>query len=149
LTRLLDMVGANPLLPNAIRLIMAQRLVRRLDDATKQPYQPDDAMKNHIQGIIDTFPSSVSKPDISSLTLYKPGSSAEKPFGFDGQIALREQLVMSSGIQQLLRLPPAQITSDDLQAKAIEDGMRTMLHDGVLKAISGQTTIEEVFRVVS
>lgn len=149
LTRLLDMVGVNPLLPSAIRLIMAQRLVRRLDDATKQPYQPDDSLKNHIQGIIDTFPSSIAKPDINSLTLYKPGSSADNPFGFDGQIALREQLVMSHGVQQLLRLPPAQITSEDLQAKAVEDGMRTMLHDGVLKAISGQTTIEEVFRVVS
>jgi type II secretory ATPase GspE/PulE/Tfp pilus assembly ATPase PilB-like protein len=35
-----------------------------------------------------------------------------------------------------------------LQAQAVSDGMRTMLHDGVLKAIAGLTTIEEVYRVV-
>ncbi|HET7827495.1 MAG TPA: hypothetical protein VFK97_01340, partial [Candidatus Saccharimonadales bacterium] len=58
------------------------------------------------------------------------------------------QLQMTHGVQQLLRQTPNQITTEMLQAQAVQDGMRTMLHDGVLKAIAGQTTIEEVYRVV-
>ena len=147
LTRMLDMVGINPLFASAIRLIMAQRLVRRLDDATKQPYEPDEGLKHQLQSVIDSFPPNLQKPDISQVKLYKPGSAASNPFGYSGQLAVREQLIMTPGVQQLLRLPPNQITTDMLQAKATEEGMRTMLHDGILKAIAGLTTLEEVYRV--
>jgi len=148
LTRMLDMVGINPLFANAMHLIMAQRLVRRLDDSIKQPYQPDEGLKNQIQAVINDFPPHLQQPSIDNLTLYKPGSSAANPFGYSGQIALREQLRMTPGVQALLRLPPNQITTDDLQAKAVEEGMRTMLQDGILKVIAGDTTLEEVYRVV-
>lgn len=148
LTRMLDMVGINPLFANAMHLVMAQRLVRRLDDATKQSYQPDAELKNQLQAVINSLPPHVEKPNLDNLTLYKPGSSPANPFGFSGQLALREQLQMTHGVQQLLRKPPNEITTEQLQAQAVSDGMRTMLHDGVLKAIAGWTTIEEVYRVV-
>jgi type IV pilus assembly protein PilB len=148
LTRMLDMVGINPLFANAMHLVMAQRLVRRLDEATKQAYQPDEALKSQLQAVVDSLPPHLQKPDLTNLTLYKPVSSPGNPFGYSGQLALREQLQMTAGVQQLLRLPPNQITTEMLQAKAVSEGMRTMLQDGVLKAIAGLTTIEEVYRVV-
>jgi type II secretory ATPase GspE/PulE/Tfp pilus assembly ATPase PilB-like protein len=148
LTRMLDMVGINPLFANAMHLVMAQRLVRRLDDKTKQPYQPDDNLKSQLQAVIDSLPPHIQKPNLDNLTLYKAVKSADNPFGFSGQLALREQLQMTHGVQQLLRQPPNQITTEMLQAQAVQDGMRTMLHDGVLKAIAGLTTLEEVYRVV-
>ncbi|MBI5906845.1 type II/IV secretion system protein [Candidatus Saccharibacteria bacterium] len=148
LTRMLDLVGINPLFASAMHLIMAQRLVRRLDDTTKQPYKPDDALKQQLQSVIDSMPPSIQKPDINQITLYKPGSSDKNPFGYTGQLALREQLIMTPGVQQLLRLPPNQITTEILQAKAVQEGMRTMLQDGILKAFQGLTTLEEVYRVV-
>ncbi len=149
LSRMLDYIGVNPLFSSAIHLIMAQRLIRCLDESTRQPYQPDDSLKAQLQGVIDTLPPGVDRPDLSQLTLYKPGSSDENPFGYKGQIAIREQLQMTPGVQQLLRLPPGQVTTDMLEQKAVEEGMITMLQDGILKAIAGQTTIEEVYRVVS
>jgi type II secretory ATPase GspE/PulE/Tfp pilus assembly ATPase PilB-like protein len=148
LARMMDMVGVNPLFASSMHLVMAQRLVRRLDDATKQPYKPDDALVKQLQSVIDTLPSSVEKPNMSNLTLYKPGSSEQNPFGFSGQLAVREQLVMSPGVQALLKLPPNQVTTQMIEEKAVEEGMRTMLHDGVLKAVAGLTTIEEVYRVL-
>jgi type II secretory ATPase GspE/PulE/Tfp pilus assembly ATPase PilB-like protein len=148
LTRMLDMVGINPLFASAIHLIMAQRLVRRLDDATKQSYKPDENLKAQLKSVIDTLPPNVARPDVNSITLYKEVKTAENPFGFKGQLALREQLVMTPGVQKMLGLPPAQITTEALQAEAVAGGMRTMLQDGVLKAIAGLTTIEEVYRVV-
>lgn len=148
LTRMLDYIGVNPLFASAIHLIMAQRLVRRLDDATKLSYQPDAALKAQLQLIINTLPPNITKPDLTNITLYKPGSSAALPFGYDGQIAIREQLQMTPGVRQLLRLPPGQITTDMLEKQAVEEGMLTMLQDGLLKAIAGETTLEEVYRVV-
>lgn len=148
LTRMLDFVGVNPLFASAIHLIMAQRLVRRLDDDTKQAYQPDEGLKAQLRIVIDGLPPGVERPNIDEVTLYKPGASPEKPFGYSGQIPLREQMLMTPGIQQILRQPPQQVTTDMLQAKAVEDGMITMLQDGVLKAFQGITSLEEVYRVV-
>jgi type II secretory ATPase GspE/PulE/Tfp pilus assembly ATPase PilB-like protein len=147
ITRMADMIGINPLFASAIRLVMAQRLVRRLDDKTKQAYKPDSALIDQIKSVIDKLPPNVAKPDLSNLTLYKPGVSSANPFGYDGQLAIREQLRMTPGVQQLLRLPSNQLTTEILEAKAVSEGMRTMLQDGILKVISGLTTIEEVYRV--
>ncbi|MBI2588704.1 Flp pilus assembly complex ATPase component TadA [Candidatus Saccharibacteria bacterium] len=148
LTRMLDLVGINPLFTSAMRLVMAQRLVRRLDEATRQPYRPDDALKRQLKTVIDTLPADIKRPDINQITLYKAGTSDQNPFGYQGQLALREQLIMTPGVQAILKLPPNQVTTDMLQAKAVEEGMRTILQDGLLKAFDGLTTLEEVYRVV-
>jgi type II secretory ATPase GspE/PulE/Tfp pilus assembly ATPase PilB-like protein len=148
LTRMLDMVGINPLFANAMHLIMAQRLVRRLDNDTKVAFQPDELLKARIKEVIDGFPPQLEKPNLEKITLYKAGSSAQNPFGYSGQLALREQLTMTPEVQRLLRLPANEITTDKLQAQAVAEGMKTMLQDGVTKALAGMTTLEEVYRVV-
>lgn len=149
LTRMIDFVGVNPLFASAMHLIMAQRLVRVLDDKTKQAYQPDEGLKAQLQQVIDSLPPGVERPDLANITLYKPGASAENPFGYVGQMPIREQLQMTPGIQQMLKLPSNQITTELLNQKAVEEGMLTMLQDGILKSIQGITTIEEVYRVVT
>lgn len=148
LTRLVDMAGANPLLSSAIRLIMAQRLVRRLDDKTKQSYQPDNDLKDRLSDIFDSFPPGTEKPDLDSLVLYKPVISKDNPFGYSGQIAIREQLIMTPAISQQLRQTRQKVSTEELHNLAVSDGMITLLQDGVLKAAAGHTSIEEIFRVV-
>lgn len=148
LTRMLDMIGINPLFASAMRLVMAQRLVRRLDEATKQPYKPDEALKQQLQSVIETFPPELKQPDVNEVTLYKAGKSKDNPFGYSGQLAIREQLLMTSGVQEILKLPPNQVTTEMLEKKAVAEGMRTLLHDGLLKAFNGETSLEEVYRVV-
>jgi type II secretory ATPase GspE/PulE/Tfp pilus assembly ATPase PilB-like protein len=148
LTRLMDVIGENPLFVSAIRLIMAQRLVRRLDDATKQPYHPDEATKQQLQQIIDTFPEGQDKPNLDNIQLFKPGSSQANPYGFSGQIALREQLLMAGMIEHLLQQPGRQLPTAEIEEAAIKSGMTTILHDGIQKVIEGSTTLEEVYRVV-
>ena len=148
LTRMLDMIGINPLFASAMRLVMAQRLVRRLDDSTKQPYKPDEALKQQLQSVIETFPPELKRPDVNEVTLYKAGQSKDNPFGYSGQLAIREQLLMTSGVQEILKLPPNQVTTEMLEKKAVAEGMRTLLQDGLLKAFEGLTTLEEIYRVV-
>lgn len=148
LTRMVDIIGQNPLFSSAIRLIMAQRLVRRLDDASKIAYAPDQALLAKLQAIVDTFPSQVPKPDLRQITLYKAGTSADNPFGYKGQIALREQMVISEPLRELLVSPAVTVSAQQLESVAVQGGMLTMLHNAVLRLLEGQTTVEEVFRVL-
>lgn len=147
LTRLADVIGQNPLFVSAIRLVMAQRLVRRLDDSIKIAYEPDEATLQRIHQVLETLPASVTKPTLDNLKLYKPGNSAENPYGFKGQIALREQFVMKGRIVDVLT-DDKKSTTEDIEKAAIESGMRTMLQDGMLKVVAGQTTLDELYRVL-
>jgi type II secretory ATPase GspE/PulE/Tfp pilus assembly ATPase PilB-like protein len=148
LTRLMDVIGQNPLFVSAIRLVMAQRLVRRLDDASKQPYKPDAGTLAQLKEIIDGFPSNIPKPDLGSLTLYKPGSSADNPYGYRGQLAIREQFMMTGEMRKLLENTQTILSTQEIEEAASKSGMRTMRQDGILKALAGETTLEEVYRVV-
>lgn len=148
LTRLMDVIGENPLFASAIRLVMAQRLVRRLDDASKQPEPATDQDKAIIQEVVATLPETVEKPDLNNLQLYKAGNSADNPYGFKGQIALREQFIMSEKILELLQGKEKHLTTQAIEQAAIASGMTTMLQTGILKVIAGETTLEEVYRVV-
>lgn len=148
LTRLADVIGQNPLFVSSIRLVMAQRLVRRLDDTTKQPYTPDAPTLEKLRQVIDTLPANIQRPDLQTIQLYKPGSSAENPYGYQGQVPVREQFLMTGEIRKLLETHTGILSTQTIEAAAIASGMRTMLQDGILKVLAGETTIEEVYRVV-
>jgi type IV pilus assembly protein PilB len=147
LTRMADIIGQNPLFVSAIRLVMAQRLVRRLDDDLKQAYTPDEAVLRRLQEVVDGLPEGIEKPDLSNLQLYHPGSSDENPYGFKGQVALREQFLMAGEVSKLLE-KGGNPTVQEIEAAASRSGMRTMFQDAILKVIDGQTTLEEVTRVL-
>lgn len=148
LARLMDIIGQNPLFVSAIRLVMAQRLIRRLDDSTKQPYQATEAELQKIQQVLDTLPTTIAKPDLSKVQLFKPGSSPENPYGYSGQLAIREQFRMTGEIRNILEHPSAVLSAQSIELAATKSGMRTMLQDGILKVCAGETTLEEVYRVV-
>jgi len=148
LTRLMDVIGTNPLFVSAIRLIMAQRLVRKLDDNLKQPYKPNEKIIARLKDIVSTLPAGIERPDVDNLQLYKAGSSEKNPYGFSGQLAIREQFMMTGEVDKLLRSSGTEVSVNEIESAAIKSGMTTMLQNGVLKVIAGQTTIDEVFRVV-
>ena len=149
LTRIADIIGQNPLFVSAIRLVMAQRLVRRLDDSTKQSYTPSEADWKQINEVLDTLPEGFERPNLDGLQLYKPGSSEANPYGYQGQLAIREQFTMSLHMHELLENPKVIISTHAIEEAARKSGMRTMLQDGMLKVIGGQTTLEEIARVLS
>ena len=98
--------------------------------------------------IINTLPPGVERPSLDGLKLYKPGSSEGNPYGFSGQIALREQLTMTDSVVKVITTPGIVVKTTDIESAASVDGMLTMMQDAVRKVIDGQTTIEEVFRVL-
>lgn len=148
LTRMVDVIGQNPLFVSAIRLVMAQRLVRKLDDKLKIAYPVDPATIQKIKQVIDTLPEGIPKPDLTQVKLYKAGSSPDNPYGFKGQLAVREQFVMTGPIRELLEKSPAGLSAQTIEEAAIKSGMRTMLQDGMLKVLAGETTLDEIYRVI-
>jgi len=148
LTRMEEIIGQNPLFVSAIRLVMGQRLVRKLDDSIKQEREPTQAELERIQSVLSTFPENIDKPDISSLKLYDPGTSDENPYGYNGQLVLREQFTMTPGVRELLEKPNTKLTTQIIEAAASKGGMLTMEQKGILRVINGETTLDEIYRVV-
>lgn len=147
-TRLLDAIGENPLYASAIRLIQAQRLVRQLDDKTKQAVPIEPALKNHLHNIVDSIHADVDLSHLQDVQLYQPGASPENPFGYSGQFAIRELLTMNEDMRQLLTRPAHELSTELIEKVAVESGMLTMQQDGVLRALKGDTTYEEIARVI-
>ncbi len=148
LTRIADIIGQNPLFISAIRLVMAQRLIRRLDDSLKQAYTPTEAELKQIKEVVDGLPEGIERPKLEGLQLYKPGKSDDDPFGYKGQLAIREQFTMSEPLRAILQDPKLSVTTQTIEEAATKSGMLTMLQDGMLKVIAGETTLDELYRVV-
>lgn len=147
-SRMIDLIGVNPIFSTAIRLVIAQRLLRRLDDATKQPYEPDEATKRWIFETLKDLPAHVDKPDLNAITLYRPVASEQSPFGYSGRLIVMEQLVVDESIQKFLRGDVADVHAETIEKEARAAGMVTLLENAVLAALRGETTLEEVNRVI-
>ena len=148
LTRISDIIGQNPLFVSAIRLVMAQRLLRKLDDSIKIAYTPSESDWKKINEVLETLPESIPKPNLDGLQIYKPGKSDSNPYGYSGQIAVREQFTMTEELRHLLENPKSQVSSQTIEAAASKSGMRTIVQDAMLKVIAGETTLQELVRVV-
>lgn len=146
-SRMIDLIGVNPIFSSAIRLVIAQRLVRRLAD-NKEAYEPDESTKQWIRNTLKDLPERIEKPDLENIQLYRPVVSEDSPFGYNGRMVIMEQLVVSDEIQKFLRGDIADVHSEVIAKTAREQGMVTLLENGVLAALRGETTIDEINRVI-
>jgi type IV pilus assembly protein PilB len=138
ITRLTEMDVETFLVASAVDCVVAQRLARKLCDRCKESYEPDHAELEQCG-----FPE--HRWEEISL-LYRPvGCTQCSNTGYRGRLGLYEVMVMSEEIE---RLAVERASSDIIQTVAIEQGMTTLKDDGLEKARRGQTSIEEVLRVV-
>ena len=148
-SRMIDMIGVNPIFSSAIRLIIAQRLVRRLHDASKEEYEPDEATRNYVREVLKDLPDSYEdKPDLDNFKLWKPVSTEEVPFGYKGRMVIMEQMVVDEEIQKFIRGDIIDIHTEVIEKTAKSRGMLTLEQVGVLAALRGETTLDEVNRVI-
>ncbi|MDB5161542.1 MAG: ral secretion pathway protein type secretion system ATPase [Candidatus Saccharibacteria bacterium] len=147
-SRMIDLIGVNPIFSSAIRLVIAQRLVRRLDDATKEAYDPDEPTKQWVKAALANLPEHVEKPDLDNFKLYRPVVTDSNPFGYAGRIVIMEQMVVNEDIQKFLRGDIQDVHAEVIEKAARAGGMVSLLERGVLAALRGDTTLDEVNRVV-
>lgn len=147
-SRMIDMIGQNPIFSSAVRLLIAQRLVRRLHDESKEEYEPDEATRRWVKETLKGIPDTVDCPDLDAFKLWRPVSTPEAPFGYKGRIPVMEQLIVTEEIQKFLRGDILDIHAEAIEEVAKKQGTITLLQAGVLAALRGETTIEEVNRVI-
>jgi general secretion pathway protein E len=135
-TRLLDMGVEDYLLTSTVNGILAQRLVRRLEPthAERVAALPEVVEEFGLRRFTDADP----------VMLYKPVASSLTSTGYLGRTTIMEFLVMSDPIRRLVM---QRAGMGDIEEEARREGMRTMYEDGLVKALDGVTTLEEVLRV--
>lgn len=152
--RLVDMGAETFLLTSTIRIIIAQRLVRKLT-GKKEQYNLSKAGIKSLEKNVDLARvlEALKKENIvkakdtwETIPFYRPVISHDNPEGYHGRMGIHEILNVTQTIRDLII---AGATSDKIEAQAKQEGMLTMIEDGIFKAVQGVTTIEEVLRVIS
>jgi type II secretory ATPase GspE/PulE/Tfp pilus assembly ATPase PilB-like protein len=147
-SRMVDMIGMNPIFSSAIRLLIAQRLVRKLDE-NKQEYSPDEATKKWVRKVLEGVPAEKIPQDISGdFKLWRPVVSNDSPFGYKGRVVVMEMMIVNDNISAFLRGERGTISTEAIEAQARADGLLTLLQQGVIMALKGETTLDEVNRVI-
>ena len=152
LPRLIDMKAEPFLIVSTVNVIIAQRLVRTLCKS-KEPYKLSAGQLKELAKEIDLdYMLEIMRREKiigprdtwADLNFYRAKPAKDCPDGYHGRIGLHEVLMMSETIKNLVM---ANATSDDVERQARKEGMITMFEDGIIKAVRGITSIEEVLRV--
>ncbi|MEX0756172.1 MAG: ATPase, T2SS/T4P/T4SS family [Actinomycetota bacterium] len=138
ITRLTEMDVETFLVASAVDCVVAQRLARKLCERCRVAYAPD-------QPELEAAGYPEYQWDEITELFRAEGCSACTNTGYRGRIGLYEVMQMSEEIE---RLTVERSSADDVRRVAIEQGMSTLRDDGLTKARMGQTSIEEVARVV-
>ena len=147
-SRMIDLIGVNPIFSSSIRLVIAQRLVRKLSDS-KKARSATEAEVKYIREVFEgTSREELTGVDLENITLYDPVVTEADPFGYNGRTVIMEQLVVSDDIQAFIRGDVADINTTEIEKTAKRNGMLTLEQKGVLAALRGETTLEEVSRVI-
>ncbi len=152
--RLVDMGVLPFLIISTVKTIIAQRLVRKLVPNKEKYFLSEDEIKNLAKLIdLDRMLLQLKSEKIigpkytwDKVPFYKPVKSAESPDGYSNRVGIHEVLKVSASIKEMILHGSSQ---DDIETQAKKEGMMTILEDGVFQAVLGNTSLEEVFRVVS
>ena len=147
-SRIIDMIGQNPIFSSSIRLLIAQRLVRRLWQDSKEEFRPDETTRCWVKEVLKDLPPEIEHPDLDTFTLWRAVPTDDVPFGYKGRMPVMEQMVVTEEVQKFIRGDVQDIHTETIEAAAKKQGMVTLLQAGVLAALRGETTLEEVNRVI-
>lgn len=152
--RLIDM-GVEPfLLTSTVRVIIGQRLVRKLTEP-KESYKLDRVARAKIASDAEFAVAFKALQDeklikkgssLNDIQFYRPMPSAENEDGYKSRIGIHEVMAISPAIRDIILHSS---TSDAIEAQARLEGMLTMREDGLYKAARGITSLEEVLRAVT
>lgn len=154
IARLLDM-GIEPfLLVSTLRVIVGQRLVRRLAP-DHEAYELSRDEQAQLERVVDAGAvlktlkeekAVEAKATWNKIPFYKPKENGQTPSGYAGRLGIYEVMSVTPTIKELIM---ASATGDKIEEQARKEGMLTMAEDGIFRAAQGVTTIEEVLRVVT
>jgi len=142
-------LGVRPsLIPPAADVFLAQRLVRKLCIHCKETYEPATEVAESIMKMIALISPKAGVDTPTEITeLYRPvGCVRCNGTGYKGRVGIFEVLTIGETIEQMIL---DMRSETEITTAAIEEGFITMTQDGLLKALQGITSVEEVWRVTS
>ncbi len=146
--RLMEMSVEPFLIASSVNLIIALRLVRKICMHCKESYIPTKQELELLQldeKVLDFIREISGKPDFTTLRLYKgSGCKACRGTGFSERVGIFEILDVGNEIQLLIT---KKASAEVINQKALELGMTSLQYDGIVKALNGTTTLEEVMKV--
>lgn len=148
--RLIDMGVKPQIMGPAMNLVIAQRLVRKLCPHCKKPVSLDEKLKNDIARFLKTIPKRVQSAAVEKTQLHTVNTTgcAEcqngMPFGYRGRVGVFELFVVDETFEPLLQ---ESVSAAELKKEAMARGMLTLQQDGILKALEGITSLDEVVAV--
>lgn len=152
--RLLDMKVEPFLLVSTLNVVVGQRLIRRLEKPKDKYFLSKDEFldiskkidMNKVLEILKEEKVVDKNAEWKDVPFWKPNPTKEFPDGYHSRIGIHEVLKVTPTIRNLIMKGA---TSDDVEEQARKEGMFTMIEDGIIKAVQGITTIEEVLRVIA
>jgi len=148
LPRLLEMSIEPFLVASSVGVIVAQRLVRRICEACREEYYLTPEEIELIQDepkIKELIKSFSDKDDLSQVKFYRgKGCPVCNQTGYLDRTAIFEVMEIGEGLRKLIN---RKVSSKEIHDEAVALGMTSMSYDGVRKALVGETTFSEVFRV--
>ena len=148
ITRLLDMRVQPFKITSTLRTIEAQRLVRKVCPECAEEYEPAPKIRDEIIAELkrnkdETFDRTL----LENIKLKRPhGCDHCAGTGYKGRVGVYEVMTMDREIEKMV-LDGAR--EAEIEDRCIEKGMTTLLQDGYMKAVSGKTSLEEVYKVAS
>lgn len=140
LPRLLDMKVEPYLLSSSMTAIVAQRVVRKIDETAKEGYVPDPKVVEDMKNVLGPL-----WPKTENLQLYKGKPTPENNnSGYHGRVGIFEVLPVTEKVSRLIL---ERSDAGAIEKLAREEGMISLKQDGYMKVIEGITTLEEVLRV--
>jgi len=133
-------------LANSLEFSIGQRLVRRLCPYCKKPAIVDEETLNKVKDILGQInnPAVVIPQELNFFT--STGCDKCGHIGYKGRVGLYETITVTPEIQKLIQNPD--ITDYEIEQAAIKNGTVIMVADGILKALNGETSLDEIFRVI-
>ncbi len=145
--RLIDLGVSEKVLSSAINVAMAQRLVRKLCQQCKVKRPPTEAEQKIIDATLaEVVDKALVPQEVHELYDAKPeGCPACSGRGYKGRVGIFEAIFMDSAIEEMLRSKPSE---REVALAAKPQGIPTMQQDGIIKALRGVTSLDELTRVI-
>ena len=147
LPRLLDMNIESYLVASTVNIVIAQRLIRETCSNCKVSYKMTQEEKDLLlhEPNLENLIKDLGKDKLEDIRLYKgKGCKVCGDTGYDGRLGIFEVLEITEEIRKVIL---ADSSAGEIRKVAKEQGMRSMMEDGVDKVLKGMTTFEEVLRV--
>lgn len=152
--RLIDMKVEPFLLASTLNIVIAQRLVRRLTEEKEKYFLQEADLQNlakycdleQVEKMLAEEKILKPRQRLKEIPFYRSKPTQESPEGYKGRVGIYEVLQVTEAIKELLQ---KNASADEIQRQAQQQGMKLMFEDGFAKAARGQTSLEEILRVIT